>query len=70
MILVSVGEHYRGYVVAILLEKIEVRNADVNAIGRLFRKAHARVKNEHLILITHSHAIHSKLADTAERNYL
>src|SRR6476659_7108562 len=70
VILMSVRKHYRGDVVAILFKKIKVRNADVNAIGRFFRKAHARVENEHLILITHSHAIHSKLADTAERNYL
>jgi hypothetical protein len=67
---VSVGKNNGGNVIAILFEKIEVGNADVNAIGRLFGKTHAGVEDEHLILISHSHAIHSKLADAAERNDL
>ena len=65
-----VSEHDGRDVVAILFKKIKVGNADVDAVGGLFRKAHARVEDEHFILITHSHAIHSKLADAAERNDL
>jgi hypothetical protein len=50
--------------------KIKVRDADVDAVSRLFGKAHAGVENQHLVAVAHSHAIHSKLADTAERNDL
>jgi hypothetical protein len=70
MVFVTVGENYCGDVVAILFEEVEIRNANVNAVSGLFRKAHSGVEDEHLILITHSHAIHPKLADTAERNDL
>jgi hypothetical protein len=55
-------------VLAILFEKIEVWDTNINAIGSLFRKAHARVEDEHFIPVSHSHAVHPKLADTAERN--
>src|SRR5687768_16199622 len=70
MVFVTMGQHDRGDMVAILLQKIEVRNTNVDAVRRFFGEAHAGVENEHFILITHSHAIHSKLADTAERNDL
>ena len=70
MVFVSVGQDYRGDVVAILFEKIEVGNANVNTVGGLFGKSHARVQDEHLIPVSHSHAIHPKLADAAERNDL
>ena len=66
MVLVTVGEHYRSDVVAILFEEVKIRNANVNTVSSLFGKAHAGVENDHLILVTHSHAIHPKLADTAE----
>ena len=70
MIFVTVRQDDGGDVVAILFEEIEVRNGDIDAVGGFFRKAHAGVENEHLVAIAHSHAIHSKLADTAERNDL
>jgi hypothetical protein len=70
MIFVTVRENDGSDIVAILLEKREVGDADVNPIGSLFREAHAGVENEHLIAVAHSHTIHSKLADTAERNNL
>ena len=70
MVLVSVSKNYRSDVVAILFEKIEVGNANINPVGGLFGESHARVEDEHLISVSHSHAIHPKLADTAERNDL
>jgi hypothetical protein len=70
MIFVPVGKNDCCDVVAIGFEKIEVGYADVNTVGGLFGKAHARVKDEHLILVSHGHAIHPKLADPAERNDL
>ena len=70
MVFVSVGKNYGSNVLTILFEEIEVRNANVNPVGGFFWKPHARVKDEHFILISHSHAIHPKLADAAERNDL
>ena len=70
VVLVPVGEHYRSDVVAILFKKIEVGNANVNAVGGFFRKTHARIENKHLIFIAHGHAIHPKLANTPERDNL
>jgi hypothetical protein len=70
VVFMTVSENYCSDVIAILFEKIEVRNTNVNAVSGLFGKTHARVKDEHLILVTHSHAIHPKLADTAEGNDL
>src|SRR5882672_4366887 len=70
VVLMPVREYYSGYVVAILFEEFEVRNADVYSVRSLFGKAHAGIKDQHFILVTHSHAIHSKLADAAERNNL
>ena len=68
MIFVTVRENDRGDVVAILFEEVEVGNADIDAVGSLFGKAHAGVEDEHLVAVAHSHAIHPKLADTAEGN--
>jgi hypothetical protein len=70
MVFVPVSEDDGGDVLAILFEEIEVRNTNVNAIGRLFRKPHAGVEDNHFILVTHRHAIHSKLAYSTERNDL
>jgi hypothetical protein len=70
VVLMPVSEDYGRDAVAILFEEIEVWNANVNAVSRFFGKAHAGVEDEHFILVTHSHTIHSKLADTAERNDL
>jgi hypothetical protein len=70
MIFMPVSEDNGRDVIAIFFEEIKVGNTNVNAVGGLFGKTHAGVKDEHLIFITHSHAIHSKLADTAERNDL
>src|SRR5216683_5817085 len=70
MVFVPVGKNYRSDVVAVLFEKIEVGNANVNTVGGLFGKSHTRVQDEHLIPESHSHTIHPKLADTAERNDL
>ena len=64
----AVSQHDGSNAVAILFEEVKVWNTNVDAVGRLFREAHAGVKDDHFILIAHSHAIHSKLADAAERN--
>ena len=66
MIFVTVCEDYRGDVIAKFVEKVEVWDRNVYAVSRLFRKAHSGVENYHLVAVTHSHTIHSKLADTAE----
>src|SRR6266536_2362327 len=70
MIFVPVGEDYRGDVVAVLFEEVEVGNVNIDAVGRLFRQTHAGIKDDHVIPVTHRHAIHPKLADTAERDDL
>src|SRR6185436_14040245 len=70
MIFVSVRQHDGGDVVAILVEKVEVRNGNIDAVRGLLRKAHAGVENQHLVAVTHRHAVHSKLTDTTERNDL
>jgi len=70
MIFVTVREDDGGDVVAILLEEGEVWDRDVDAVSQLLGKAHPGVENQHLVAVPHSHAIHSKLADTAERDDL
>src|SRR5258707_15896459 len=70
VVLVAMSEHDGRDAIAVLFQEVEIRYADVDAIGCLFRKAHARVEDDHVILVTHCHAIHSKLADAAERNDL
>lgn len=70
MVFVTVGEYYSGYVVPVFFEEVEIGNANINAVSSLFGKAHTGVEDKHLIPITHSHAIHPKLADTAEGNDL
>jgi replication fork clamp-binding protein CrfC len=67
---VTVGEHYRCYVVAVFFEELEIGNAHVNTVSSLLGKTHTGVEDEHLVPITHSHAIHPKFADTAERDNL
>jgi hypothetical protein len=66
----TVSEDDGGDVVAIGFEKLEVWNRDVDAVRGLLREAHAGVENNHLVAVSQSHAIHSKLADTAEWNDL
>src|SRR5215207_671006 len=66
MILVAMSEDYRRDVVAKLVEKGEIRNRNINAVSSLLGKAHPGVENQHLVAEAHRHAIHSKLADTAE----
>src|SRR5215213_8436458 len=66
MIFVTVRQDYGGDLVAILVEEAEVWDRDVDAVSRLFRKAHPGVENQHLVAVADSHTIHSKLADTAE----
>src|SRR5690349_19953340 len=70
MIFVAVGEHDGGDGVLVFVEKVEIRNLNVYAVGRLLGKAHAGVENQHLVAVTHRHALHSKLADAAEWNDL
>src|SRR6185437_5777822 len=66
MIFVTVREDDGGDRVAIFVEKIEIRDRNVDAVSRFLGKAHPGVENQHLVAVAHSHAIHSKLADTAE----
>src|SRR5712692_7959491 len=68
VVFVTMCENYCRDVVAILFEKIKVRNGDINAVRSLFGKAHAGVEDQHLVAVTHDHTIHPKLADTAERD--
>src|SRR5262249_22700706 len=70
MVLMPMGQDDCSDIVAILLEEIEVGNANVDPVGGLFWKTHSGVENQHLVTVTHSHAIHPELADTAERNDL
>ena len=64
----SVRENDRRDVLLVLLENVEIRNADVDAIDTLFGKAHAGIEHEHFITEPQQSAVHSELADTAEGN--
>jgi len=59
--------------IAVMLSRYSSRKqsryTDVDSIAVL-GKPHPGVENQHLVAVTHSHAIHSKLADTAERDDL
>src|SRR5215213_10935931 len=66
VIFVTVSEDYRSDIVAVLVQKVEIRDRNVDSIRGFFRKSHSGVENQHLVAETNSHAIHSKLADAAE----
>ncbi len=68
MIFMAVRENDRRDLVAILFEDFEVGNADIDAIDALFGKAHARIKDEHLVAKAQQSAVHPELADAAEGN--
>jgi hypothetical protein len=70
VIFVPVSQYYRSNGVPILFEEVKIRNANVYTVGVFLGESHARVKDEHFISVTHSHAIHPELADTAERDNL
>src|SRR2546421_10238913 len=70
VILVSVRQDDGRDVVPVLFQKIEVRDTDINAVNALFRETHAGVNDDHFVIVAHSHTIHPKLADTAERDDL
>src|SRR6266568_4478407 len=68
MIFMTVREYHRRNLFAVLFENFEVRNANIDAIDALFRKAHARVDDNHLVAKAQQRAIHPKLANAAEGN--
>src|ERR1051325_3800916 len=68
MILVPMRENNRGDVLLVLFKNFKIRNADIDAIDALFRKAHARVEHEHLVPKPQESTVHPELADTAEGN--
>src|SRR5689334_4576787 len=70
MIFVAVREHNRGDGVFVFVEKVKIRNRDIDAVSSLLGKAHPGVENQHLVAVTHRHTVHSKLADAAEWNDL
>src|ERR1043166_8642003 len=70
MIFVSVREDDGSDVVLVLVEKTKVWNRNIDAVSRFLGKAHPGVENQHLVTVPQSHAIHSKLADTTERDDL
>src|SRR5690348_9963538 len=70
MIFVTVSENDGGDVVFVLVKETKIRNRDVDTVSRFFGKAHPGVENQHLVAEPQSHAIHSKLADTTERDDL
>src|ERR1041385_1744031 len=70
MILVTMRENNRGDVIFVLVQKTKIRNRDIDAVSRFLGKAHPGVENQHLVAVAQSHAIHSELADTTERDDL
>src|SRR5262245_7712241 len=70
MVLMPMGQDDCSDIVAILLEEIEVGNANVDPVGGLFWQTHSGVENQHLVTVTPSHATHTEPTDTAERNVL
>src|SRR5947199_9460817 len=69
MIFMAVGENDRGDLVAILFDDFEIRNANIDAVDALCRKAHAGAKHEHLIAKPQQGTVHSESADAAEGHY-
>jgi hypothetical protein len=70
VVFVPVSKYYCSNVIPILFEEVKIRNANVYTVGIFLGESHARVKDEHFVSETHSHAIHPELADTAERDNL
>src|SRR5690606_27176429 len=70
MVFVAVREDDGGKVIAILFQKIEVRDRNIYAEGRLLRKSHPRIDNDHLVTVADPHTIHPEFANTSERDYL
>src|SRR6185369_9011830 len=70
VIFMAVREDDGGNVVLVLVEKTKIRNRHIDAVSRFLGKAHPGVENQHLVAVAQSHAIHSKLADTTERDDL
>jgi len=69
MIFMTVREHDRRDLFAVLFKDFEIGNANINAIDALFGKAHARIDDNHLVAKAQERAIHPKLANAAEGNY-
>src|SRR5215213_457542 len=70
VIFVPVCKNDGGDVVLVFVKKTKIWDRHIDAIGRFLRKAHPGVENQHLVAVAQSHAIHSKLADTTERDDL
>ena len=68
MIFMTMREHDRRDLLAVLFKDFEIGNANINAIDALFGKAHAGIENQHLVAIAHQRAVHPELADAAEGN--
>ena len=62
-------KNYCGQVVAKFFEKIEIRDRDVDAVGRFLGKTHSGVDDDHLVAISDAHAVHPKFADAAQGYY-
>src|ERR1044072_9461804 len=58
MIFVAMGQDDGGDIVAILVEKTEIWDRDVDAVSGLFGKAHPGARKHPLVAGPHSHAIH------------
>ena len=67
VVFVAVSKDDRGQIVAIFFEKIEIRDGNVHAERRFFRKAHSGIDDYHFVLIPDAHAVHPKFADPAKR---
>src|SRR5690349_8363300 len=68
VIFVAVREDNRRDLFTKLFQNIEIGNRNIDAVDALFRKAHARVDDEHFVTKAQQRAIHPKLANAAEGN--
>ncbi len=68
-VFVSVRQNQRGQIVGVLIQKIKIRNRNINSVRRFFGKTHSSVDNYHFISEANAHTIHSEFADSAQRYY-
>jgi hypothetical protein len=52
VVFVSVRQNKRGQIVGVFVQKIEIRNRNINAVRRFFGKSHSRVNDNHFVAVT------------------
>ena len=66
VVLVRMGEKYPANVLAVLDQVRNIGDDDINAKQFGFREHQARINDDNVIAIAHSHAVHAELAESAK----